>query len=765
MLGQHVALPSALCALLLWGGAALAAQLPPNVDRDPELHERLEAAYAAQEPGYAPRTHLKDGEQARYVNRLIEEVSPYLIQHAHNPVDWWPWGEAALAEARARDMPIFLSVGYATCHWCHVMEEESFDNEKIAAILNAGFIPVKIDREEMPEIDHLYITATQIQNGQAGWPNSVFLLPDGQPFHTGTYLPPDMFTETLELVSAAWTDPEQRGQMEGLAGELSDAVRRVTQLKSMQSAPLDARVHDRAAMRLLDMHNALEGGFSYDQQFPQEGFVLYLLDHWRRSGDEASLGVATETLFAIAAGGIHDHAGGGFHRYAVDPNWRTPHFEKMLYNQGLLARAFVEAWEITGEPVFRRAAERTFAYVARDMTDPDGAFYAAEDADSLGTDGEVEEGAFYVFTPEQIAEAAGDDAVAALGLAEPPTLEAGGVIHFPLGEAPDFAVIDPLLEAARRARETRPRPLRDEKIIAGWNGLMIRALAEGSAAFGAPGYLDQATRAAEALWTRLWNGDRLARLWVGGTAREEGALVDYAWTGLGFLALADATGDPVWHARAETLSDAMWRKFGDGQGRLKMASADGPLGPIYDSSDGATPSGESSALELYARLSRRTATSVSAEGANPLRHWTRAEELRNALSAPMAEDPLLRTEALIASRILDEGSSTARRAAAKGTVRLHLSDGELVIDIAPGWHLNAHRPGPDWLIGIAAQGAEMSWPEGREVSLGFAQEPIRVYEGQLSVPVRATGQAITLTLQACSDSICLEPEMLTFRLL
>ncbi|MFK7944500.1 MAG: DUF255 domain-containing protein [Paracoccaceae bacterium] len=763
------------------GGSAKAADMPPNVDRDPVVHARLEAAYAAKGAGYVPRTHLKDAGKARFVNRLIEEASPYLIQHAHNPVDWWPWSEEALAEAVARDMPIFLSVGYATCHWCHVMEEESFDNEAIAALLNAGFIAIKIDREEMPELDHLYITATQIQQGQAGWPNSVFLLPDGQPFHTGTYFPPDQFAEILQLVSAAWWDPAQRSEMQGLAGQLSDAVRQVTQMSSNQSVPLIDRVHERAAAQLLDMHNALEGGFSHGQQFPQEGYLLFLMEHWRRTGDEASLSVATETLYAIAAGGIHDQVGGGFHRYTVDPNWRTPHFEKMLYNQGLLARAFIEGWEITGEEIFRRAAERTFAYIARDMTDPDGAFYAAEDADSLNASGEREEGAFYIFTPEQMQAVAGVAAVMALGLEETPTLDAGGVIHFELGEAPDFEQVDPILETARIAREARHRPFRDEKIIAGWNGLMIRALAEGGAAFKEPRYISQAARAGETLWDRLWDGQRLHRLWAAGQSREEGALADYAWLALGYLSLADATGEAKWHVRANLLAETLWLRFGDGLGRLKMAAADGPLGPIYENSDGAVPSGESSTLELLARLSRRSIVGNAVEATDTgragiasssqdlvnsaLRHRARAEELSSALSAPMSEDPLLRTDALIASRIMDAGESGRRQLAAKGVVRVHLAGERLYIDIAEGWHLNAHKPGADWLIGVSLAGASATWPAGEKVSLGFAQAPIRVYDGHLEIPVSLEKDIVTLNLQACSDSICLEPETITFRLL
>lgn len=738
------------------GGPAMAERLPPNVDRDPDLHVRLEAAYRAKGAGYVPRTHLLENGRARYVNRLIEEVSPYLLQHAHNPVDWHPWSEETLARAARLDKPIFLSVGYATCHWCHVMEEESFDNEEVAALLNRHFIAVKIDREEMPGLDHIYITATQLQQGQAGWPNSVFLLPDGRPFHTGTYMPPDHFTDVVAAIGHAWADPGNRAEIDTVASELTAAVQRITQMSSRQSAALDETVFLRAAQSLLDAHNALEGGFSQSQQFPQEGFLLYLMDHWRRTGDEASLQAAVETLHAIAAGGIHDHVGGGFHRYTVDPNWRTPHFEKMLYNQGLLARAFLEAWEITEDETFRRAARRTFAYLARDMTDGSGAFYAAEDADSLTEEGVRTEGAFYVFTAEEAAEIAGPHAAALLGLDQPPTLEAGAVIHLDPTDAIDSARIDPVLEAFRLARQDRARPLRDEKVIAGWNGLVIRALSDGAVVLDDPVLSEQAMRAADTLWARLWQDGRLKRLWVGGEAREEGALEDYAWLALGFLALGDASGDAVWQDRATVLADEIWTRFGDDAGRLKMAAVDGPLGPIYDSADGAVPSGESSALELLARLSRRS---------QDPEHHARAERLRAALAAPLVEQPLSRPDALTASRILDDGESGYRRSAARGQLRVHLRQDELRIDIAEGWHLNAHDPGQDWLIGVSLEGARADWPEGRLVTLGFSDQVIRVYEGRLEVALTDTSSGeITLRAQACSDSICLEPEDLSFRL-
>ena len=741
---------------LLTGYSAMAADHPPAVDRDPDLHASLEAAYAARGPDYVPRTSLMDGGKARYVNRLIREASPYLLQHAHNPVDWRPWSDEVLAEAQARDMPIFLSVGYATCHWCHVMEEESFDNEEVAALLNANFIAIKIDREQHPELDHLYITATQIQQGHAGWPNSLFLMPDGRPFHTATYMPRDHFMQVLAGIGSAWKRAASRPEFETVAGNLSEAVRKFTQMKSVQSAALGEEVFALAASQLLGMHNALEGGFSQSQQFPQEGYLLFLLDHWQRTGDGASLTMALETLDAIAAGGIHDHVGGGFHRYATDPNWRTPHFEKMLYNQALLTRAFVEAWEISAAPEYRRAAERTIAYVARDMTDSEGAFFAAEDADSRNADGHLEEGAFYVWSPDQLDPLGLSDTVGLLGLDAAPTLEEGAVIHLQPGEQVDWAALDGVLSKLRIERDLRPRPLRDDKVIAGWNGLMIRALAEAAVALGEPRYSVLAARAADTIWERLWLGNRLARLWADGQPLEDGALQDHAWMGLGFTAQFDATGEQKWLDRAVLLAEAIEARFADGTGRLKMAMADGPLGPIYDSSDGATPSGESSALEFLARLARRT-PSATLEG--------NALALRNALSGPLAGQPLLRTDALVASRILDTGETGHRRALAKGTVFAHLGRDALVLRIAPGWHVNAHEPGQDWLIGADLEGAKAEWPPGEPFEAGFSNGEIAVYNRSLTVPIREiSNETLDLTLQVCSDEICLEPETATFRL-
>ncbi|MEM6944833.1 MAG: thioredoxin domain-containing protein, partial [Pseudomonadota bacterium] len=747
----------------------MSTELPPGSDRERALTETLEAAYAALGPDYRPRTHLlgPDG-RARFVNRLIRETSPYLRQHAHNPVDWRPWGAETLAEAATLDRPIFLSVGYATCHWCHVMEEESFDDVAVAAVLNAGFVPVKLDREERPDLDHIYITATQLQQGHAGWPNSVWLTPSGQPFHTGTYFPKERFLEVLDAVAAAWA--KDRAKIEDVAERIGAAVAGASAPAGREDeaeTPLGPGVYSALSAQLAQFYNAAEGGFGEAQQFPQEGFLLWLLDHWRRTGDASALGVASHSLQAIAAGGIHDHAGGGFHRYTVDANWRTPHFEKMLYNQGLLARVFVEGWEAVGEPAWARAALRCFDYVRRDMTAPEGYFYAAEDADSLDAEGRREEGAFYAFTPAEAEEALSDLApeerawaTETLGLKEAPTIEAGAVLHLAPGREAAFDRLEPALERLRRAREARARPVRDDKVIAGWNGLMIRALAEGAEAFGRPDLAEDAARAGEALWSALWDelrdGRQLSRLvgLDGGPDGGQGAglLEDYAWLGLGYLALSDATGQAVWLERAEALADAAAEAFSDPSGRLRMAQADGPLGPIYESQDGATPAGESSMVELWARLALRREAP---------RYAMRARGVVAAVSATLAQMPVARPDLLSAARVLAGGESEARRCLAYGRLRARLAlfgdEGpRLHLALTEGWHIAAGGAGT---LAPVLEGAEALWPVAARRSAGFADgAEMEVHEGRFTVEIEPKARDVTLRVQVCSENLCLAPE-------
>ena len=453
---------------------------PPGLTRSKAAQQELSRALAAQPKGYAPRTHLMDGDRPRYVNRLIHETSPYLKQHAHNPVDWWPWGDAARAAAQQRDKPIFLSAGYATCHWCHVMEEESFDHEDVAALLNSGFIPIKLDREERPDVDQTYMMATQFQNRHAGWPNSIWALPDGRPFHTGTYFRRGHFMQILNVIAKAWHS-DKRSEFEDFANRLSTAVS-TAMARGQPESELKDVAHE-ATRHLAQNHNRDFGGFSDERQFPNEVNHLFLLDQARR-GNDLARNVTLHSLDHIAAGGLHDHLGGGFHRYTVDVNWRTPHFEKMLYNQALLMRCFTESWSLTANPVYSRAVKRCVDYLKRDMIAPDGVFYTAEDADSPDMNGLREEGAFYAWSMERALQHVPEPDARLLGIDRYPTIPSGSVPHLDPGPISDPALLDAICETLRKARDARSRPFRDEKILMGWNGLLISALAEAALVFG-----------------------------------------------------------------------------------------------------------------------------------------------------------------------------------------------------------------------------------------------------------------------------------------
>lgn len=733
-----------------------AAEHPPAVNRGVDVHERLENAYNSKGPNYSPRTNLMDGQKAKYVNRLIEEASPYLLQHAHNPVDWRSWSQDTLLEAVIQNKPIFLSVGYATCHWCHVMERESFDQEDVALILNKNFIPVKIDREQSPDLDRLYITATQLQNGQSGWPNTLWLTPDGRPFHTGTYFTKDDLIQTSLTIVDAWQHPDGRKQIEEVATGLSGAIRKLIGVNSNTQTNITDVTYSRASNALLSLHNELEGGFSEVSQFPQEAYLLYLLDHWRRGSDEANVEAVFNTLNAILAGGIQDHVGGGFHRYTIDPAWSIPHFEKMLYNQALLSRVLIEAWEIKPNATYKRAVERTFQYVIRDMKHSSGAFFSAEDAESLNNTGELEEGAFYNWTSKEFLSVDGQSKQSAKLFGIDPTASESEEFVLRLNSLDDldFDKLDKSLSSLLAARNKRNKPLRDEKIIAGWNGLMIRSLAEGSLAFSNPEYATIAAKAGNAIWQKLWDGKRLRRFWYEEKIEEKGLLEDYAWLALGYVALSDATGDKIWNERAVLLTNTMWQLFNGENGRLKSSEIDGPLGSLYDATDGATPSAEASALELSTLLTARTGN---------LQFFSNGEKLKNGLSTAMDKEPKDMPYALMASRFAYDGTSLVRQTRANGKVKIHLTANELILDIADGWHISANVPDSKWVIPSSIKGAVAKWPEGDIVKLGFSKEQFKIYEGRIFIPIKQNEEIVELTIQACSNEICLQSEKATFR--
>jgi uncharacterized protein YyaL (SSP411 family) len=522
----------------------------------------------------------------RHANRLAAETSPYLLQHAHNPVDWYPWGDEALARARELDRPIFLSIGYAACHWCHVMERESFEDERTAALLNDGFVAIKVDREERPDLDAIYMDAVQQLTGGGGWPMSVFLTPAGRPFFGGTYFPDQprhgmpSFGQVLEGVLAAWR--ERRSELEQAADGLVESINRELAVPVGAEAPAAWQL-DAALVALERTFDARSGGWGRAPKFPQPMTIEYLLREHLRSADQRPLAMARRSLDAMADGGICDQLGGGFARYATDERWLVPHFEKMLYDNAQLARVYVHAWQATADPRYRAVAEATLGFMQREMTTVEGGFISSLDADTAGV-----EGATYVWSAAEVGALLGEGAElfgAAYGVSESGNWEGHTILSRVRTDAElarehglAEAQVAERLAAGRQtlldARAKRPQPGRDDKVLTAWNGLAVGAFADAAAAFDEPRYTEAAARAADLVLTRLRDADgRLRRSWKDGQARGNGVLEDYSHLADGLLALYAATFDERWFLAARELADAVLGHFAD------------PAGGFFDTAD------------------------------------------------------------------------------------------------------------------------------------------------------------------------------------
>jgi uncharacterized protein YyaL (SSP411 family) len=549
-------------------------------------------------------------------NRLAKETSPYLLQHAHNPVDWYPWGPEALERARREDKPILLSIGYAACHWCHVMERESFENDAIAALMNEHFVSIKVDREERPDLDDIYMAATMAMTGQGGWPMTVFLSPDQRPFFAGTYFPPERrygrpgFGELLERVAQAWR--EDREGVEAQAAQLSDSVR--AQLGASEASPIPPEAIAGAMKQLSGAYDSEWGGFGHAPKFPPCPALRLLLRHAAQTGDARALELARGTLDGMANGGIYDHVGGGFARYSTDERWHVPHFEKMLYDNGQLARVYVEAFQLTGEPRYRRVARETLDYLLREMQSPSGGFYSATDADSEGV-----EGKFFTFTEGDLRAILGERAGAFnayYGVLPEGNWEDTNVLWTPRSLEDVARSLDVEVEALRSeleqaraqvyaARQQRVAPLLDDKILVSWNALAIGALAEAARVFAEPRYREAAARAAEDLLTRFVRPDGgLYRTARGERAHLDAYLEDYAFLGSALIDLYEAGADPRYLERALSLCERMTRDFADTEGGFFQTAHDHEalLARPRDSQDDALPNANAIAAELCARL-------------------------------------------------------------------------------------------------------------------------------------------------------------------
>jgi uncharacterized protein YyaL (SSP411 family) len=556
-------------------------------------------------------------------NRLIFEKSPYLLQHAENPVDWYPWSEKAFLKAKKEDKPIFLSIGYSACHWCQVMEQESFEDDEVAKLINKYFVTIKVDREERPDIDNIYMTVCQLMTGSGGWPLTIIMTPDKEPFFAGTYFPKKAkygrpgLMEILEQVASLWRKDRPR---------VLQAGNQVTQ--TIQNIPLSPANGDlteenlkQAYQEFKDSFDEIRGGFGRAPKFPSAHNHSLLLRWWKRSGEAQALRMVEKTLDAMWRGGMYDHLGFGFHRYSTDSKWLVPHFEKMLYDQAMLAIAYIEAYQATGKEQYAEVARQIFSYVLRDMTSPEGAFYSSENADSEG-----EEGKFYAWTQDEIkailGNQKGDLFCRFYGVTEKGNLEEGrSVLHiekpieeFAIEEGMAVHELNKTLKQSRKrlfaAREKRIHPSKDDKVLTDWNGLMIAALSKGSQALNKPEYADAARKAADFLLQELRRKDgRLLHRYREGEAALPAFLDDYTFVVWGLIDLYQATFEARYLQEALALTDDMLRLFWDDtDGGLYFAGSDGEelIARMKDAYDGAIPSGNSVASLNLLRLGRMT---------------------------------------------------------------------------------------------------------------------------------------------------------------
>ncbi|UFS71108.1 thioredoxin domain-containing protein [Geomonas sp. RF6] len=675
--------------------------------------EELEALRLKRGEAYEPRTrHLMEDGWARYTNRLFLEKSPYLLQHAHNPVNWFPWGDEPFELARQLNRPVLVSIGYATCHWCHVMEEESFESEEIASYLNQEFIAIKIDREERPDLDSIYMNALHAMGHQGGWPLNVFLTPDRKPFYGGTYFPPRNhtrgigFLSLLKLLKDAYL--REPGQVEEAGRQLTEAVGRILAPPQGEGVPSPALLAS-TMKHYKETFDPVHGSQRGAPKFPSTLPVRLLFRQYLASGDRELLEMATHTLRRMGAGGIYDQVGGGFHRYATDEGWLIPHFEKMLYDNALLAVAYLEGYQLSGDEEFARVSREILRYLQRDLASPEGAFYCATDADSPTPGGKREEGYFFTWTREELLRILGREEAdlfsASFGVTERGNFEGRSILHLPKPLPEVAAQVGKREEELRRTltegkevlyqeRNRRPRPLRDEKILLSWNGLALSAFARGGFVLDDDDSLAQARRTASFLLERLTLRGRMTHSYQEGEPRGDAFLDDYAFFVAGLIDLFQSTGEAVWLRHALELEKVVHDDFADSSGGFFLTGKDHEKliareKPAYD---GAVPSGNAVMTMNLLRLAALTGDeSLQKKG----------EAALAAFSPIMAGSPAAATEMLLAldfhhrekaqlvvvapagnrraaKPLLDE----VRRAFLPDTVLISVTEGEELEDLA-----------------------------------------------------------------------------------
>ncbi len=732
-------------------------------------------------------------------NHLIDETSPYLLLHAYNPVEWYPWGEAALSRARTENKPIFLSVGYSTCYWCHVMERLVFSDPEIAELMNRWFVNIKVDREERPDLDKIYMLATQLVSGSGGWPNSVFLTPELKPFFAGTYFPPEdahgrpSFPRVLESIHSAWET--RRKEVLAASEQLTGAIRELESGTREPPRKPDTKLVRQARMGIEARYDARFGGFGGAPKFPSTMSLDFLLTSWKETGDKTTWQVVEHSLEAMSHGGIYDHVGGGFHRYATDAQWRVPHFEKMLYNQAGLGRLYLRAFELSGRSSWSEVAIDILNFVKRELTSPEGPFYSALDAET-----EAVEGKYYLWTAEEVRTVLADDEDLfnrLFELAPVPETGASAVVKkqtaFPdIGLSPDE--LRRLKEMRRRLLEVRSRrvyPLRDDKIITSWNGLMIETYAYAYRVLKDQAYLRTAEAAAEFVLEHMRRPDGgFYRVYRNGIAKYPAYLEDYAFLSRGFLGLHRAGKEERWLSASKAVADQMLRRFWDADGGGFYYTEGGAdlLVRIKDGQDSALPSANAVAVDVLLDLAELTGDEgyreraarclksfggmMQAQPQGFIRMIAAAEryletqpQIPPAAFSDLSPPPV--PEQVVQAHLRTETATPIPGQAFAMTVDL---------SIRPGWHLNAYDPSARTLLptsmtlnsDLPLTVLDITYPAGQPFYYEALEETLNVYHGEVSLEARlqlqsnATAGAagairVLIQYQACDDTRCLPP--------
>ncbi len=733
--------------------------------------DELRQAYLNKADDYTPRTHhLDDQGQAKFVNHLIFEASPYLLQHAHNPVYWYGFSDEAFAKAKRENKPIFISIGYATCHWCHVMEEESFDDLEVATLMNQYFVAIKVDREVRPEVDATYMQVSQLLNGTGGWPLNAVLLPDGRAFFAQTYLPKERLLLILQNIHQLWTDNPQ--QIIDQAQKITDIAKR--DAVSTQGV-IDPQLEAQIAQQFNQRFDEFEGGFGQAPKFPNEPLLMLLLDRYKRSPETTTLNMIHVTLKSMASGGLYDVVGGGFHRYSVDNSYLVPHFEKMLYNQAQLARVYTQAYRLTREPLYQRIAKTTLDYTLRELQDTSGGFYSATDADSEG-----EEGVFFTWDIDELkavlGEAVFDEFAQYFDLSSFSEFEGRHIIRYHQHDldASDYQKIDTWLDKLYQIRSKRVPPLTDHKILLSWNALLIPSLLEAGALFDEARYTEAGIQLGHYLDQYFQQDGQWLRVRIDDQLQTPALFEDYAYLADAYLSLFDHTQDGHWLAGAQQLTQTMIDRFWDQQAGGFYSATKSQYLPTQqkEAYDGALPGANAIAYQVLGKLRSRTA-------ANTTTAPTYAQPLLNAFATEINQYPLSYGSFVVGFRQQQQGELDSMAYSHTGKVRtqvLQLDEQHLRIriDLPEHWHINAHQPRQSGLVGTQVKSigdhwslSEIHYPEPLSVKLGFADEALLVYKGLVAIDIQLTQQSSSYTppkfeleLQACTDQVCLAPETL-----